>query len=91
MLYSNNVGKYGINGKTSEINACVDCPVGSYCNGNGTLIPCPLGRYGINVIKQNNLSSACPFFCQSGKYGNTTGKISSAEACADCEKGTGKT
>ena len=82
-------GTYGdLPGKTNFSTACVVCPAGAYCNGNGTLIPCPLGRYGrANTTKQANLSFACPYFCLQGKYGLVKGKISSKHACTDCVKG----
>ena len=82
-------GTYGLPGKTNISTACVVCPAGAYCNGNGTLIPCPLGRYGrANTTYQTNLSFACPHFCQRGKYGFVKGQISSKHACTDCVSGT---
>jgi len=80
-------GKYGVAGKTSEMEACINCPAGSYCNGNGSQILCPLGKYGANISKQSNLSSACAFLCEGGTYGTSRGQISSANACTNCAKG----
>ena len=85
--YSCDAGKYGVQGKTNKIQACIDCPAGSYCNASSVRIPCPKGRYGVGVGNQSNLSSACPYLCEGGKYGKATGKITSAESCVECEIG----
>ena len=85
--YSCDAGKYGVQGKTNKIQACIDCPAGSYCNASSVRIPCPKGRYGVGVGNQSNLSSACPYLCEGGKYGKVTGKITSAESCVECEIG----
>ena len=78
------------------------CPPGNYCPGDGSKIPCPMGKFGATSAEktlnscveceegtyQNVVGQTyCARGCPRGKYGNIKGAVSEKDGCLPCPKG----
>ena len=80
-------GRYGNHQGQPPIDAsfCKSCPKGTYCAGQGTVVPsaCPAGRWSsteqIDSVSQCNL-------CRENSYSSSTG-LDAAGKCTSCPSG----
>ena len=71
-----------------SISKCKDCPLGTFCAGQGTVDPvdCPMGKYGeISTSGAQREADRCTN-CPEHTYSDTVGAVS-AMSCKSCDAG----